>query len=154
MAKLQTDTGAIQTTITGEAEGEVLIVRTGVLVNESIPQLALFHKNGALVTQTGKGKLAFPFPGTLINIRLTTLISPTGADLIVDVHKNGGSDNVFTTQGNRPKVLDADADGLGAVAVPDVTAIALDDYFQIEIDQVGSIEPGVDLTVIFYWVPA
>ena len=90
----------------------------------------------------------FTAASTLVDFRVTVGTSPTDADLIIDPELNGGTDNLFTTQANRPKVLDADADGVGAVAVPDVTAMSANDFIVIDIDQIGSTVAGSDMTVI------
>jgi hypothetical protein len=68
---------------------------------------------------------------------------PTGADLVVDVNKNGVT--LFTTQANRPKVT-AGTNG-GVLAVPDVTTVADGDYLTCDIDVVGSGTAGADITV-------
>jgi hypothetical protein len=66
---------------------------------------------------------------------------PVGADLIVDVNRNGTT--IFTTQSNRPKILD----GGGSVpGTPDVT-ILFSGYLTVDVDQVGSTTPGSDITV-------
>lgn len=69
--------------------------------------------------------------------------APTGADLVVDVNKNGAT--IFSTQANRPRVA-AGGNG-GALAVPDVTSIADGDYLTVDIDAVGSGVAGADVTV-------
>lgn len=66
--------------------------------------------------------------------------SPTGAALIADVNKNGTT--IFTTQANRPQIAAADADGVGAVATPDVTTLAEGDRLTVDMDQVGSTVTG------------
>jgi hypothetical protein len=66
--------------------------------------------------------------------------APAGADLIVDVNKNGAT--VFSTQANRPKVVAGANAGLSVA--PDVTALAVGDRLSIDVDQVGSSTPGGD----------
>jgi hypothetical protein len=69
--------------------------------------------------------------------------APTGANLIVDVNKNGVT--VFTTQANRPTIT-AGSNG-GTLAAPDVTTLADGDYLTVDIDQIGSSVAGADVTV-------
>lgn len=69
-------------------------------------------------------------------------IAPTGADLVLDVHKNGVT--IFSTQANRPRVP-AGGNG-GALAVPDVTAIADGEYLTVDIDAIGSGVAGAAVT--------
>lgn len=70
-------------------------------------------------------------------------VAPTGADLVLDVHKNGAT--IFSTQANRPRVT-AGSNG-GALAVPDVTTIADGEYLTVDIDAIGSGVPGADVSV-------
>jgi len=99
-----------------------------------------------LTAATGPQKWVAPFAFTVLGVQLAVGTVPTGADLIVDVNKGGTT--LFTTQGNRPTVPAADADGIGAVAVPDVTAVADGDYLTVDRDQIGSTIAGGYLTVI------
>lgn len=114
--------------------------------------LSSFSQAGTLAVGTGTFKLPFTLNAEVISVRLAAATSPTGADLIVDVHKNGTT--IFTTQANRPRIVAGDADGVGAEVVPDVTAIAEGEYLTVDIDQVGSTVPGEDLTVVVEWRPS
>lgn len=69
--------------------------------------------------------------------------APTGADLIVDVNKNGTT--IFSTQGNRPTIA-AGTNG-GVADTPDVTTLADGDYLTVDIDQIGSSVVGANVTV-------
>lgn len=111
----------------------------------------VFSQAGTLTTGSGSFKLPFTLDAEIVSVQLAVATSPTGADLIVDVNKNGST--VFTTQANRPTVPDGDANGVGAEAVPDVTAISEGDYLTIDIDQIGSTVAGEDLTVVVEWRP-
>ncbi len=104
-----------------------------------------------LTTGGGSQKWVAPIDLTIIDVQLAVGTSPTGADLIVDVHKN--TVTIFTTQGNRPTVPDGDADGIGAAATPDVTAMTAGQYLTIDIDQIGSTIAGGELTVVIEWRP-
>jgi len=68
---------------------------------------------------------------------------PTGTDIIADINKNGTT--IFTTQTNRPRVLGG-TNG-GTLATPDVMSFADGDYLTVDIDQIGSVTPGADVTV-------
>lgn len=111
----------------------------------------VFFQAGTLTTGSGSFKLPFTLDAEIVSVQLAVGTSPTGADLIVDVNKNGTT--VFTTQANRPTVPDGDANGVGAEAVPDVTAVSEGDYLTIDIDQIGSSVAGEDLTVVVEWRP-
>lgn len=113
---------------------------------------AHFSQPGTLSTGTGSFKLPFTLAAEIISVQLAVGTSPTGADLIVDVNKNGTT--IFTTQANRPTVPAGDVDGVGAETIPDVTSIAEGEYLTVDIDQVGSTVAGEDLTVVVEWRPA
>jgi hypothetical protein len=98
---------------------------------------------GTLVVVTGKIKWIAPKAHTITNVIISVGTAPTGADIIVDVNKNGTT--VFTTQANRPKITAGNFTDTSSV--PDVTAIAQNDYLTVDIDQVGSSQPGADLSV-------
>jgi len=68
---------------------------------------------------------------------------PTGADLVCDVNKNGTT--IFTTQGNRPKVV-VSTNG-GVLATPDVTSVTDGDYITVDLDIIGSTIAGANVTV-------
>lgn len=68
---------------------------------------------------------------------------PVGTDIIADIHKNGTT--IFTTQPNRPRVLGG-TNG-GTLATPDVQSFADGDYLTVDIDQIGSVTPGADVTI-------
>jgi hypothetical protein len=67
----------------------------------------------------------------------------------VDVNKNGVT--IFSTQSNRPTIPAAGVTDLAdAINVPNVSA---GEFLTVDIDQVGSTNPGSDLTVtILYTV--
>jgi hypothetical protein len=74
---------------------------------------------------------------------ISVSVAPTGADVIVDVNKNGVT--IFTTQAKRPQI--AAGNNEDESDTPDVTALTKADYLTMDIDQVGSTIAGQDLTV-------
>lgn len=68
---------------------------------------------------------------------------PTGADIIVDLLKNGTT--IFTTPASKPEVLGGTNGGV--LATPDVQTFADGDYLTVSVDQIGSVTPGADVTV-------
>jgi hypothetical protein len=114
-----------------------------------------------LVAGTLTASTTVPKPGFVIAPAALTIeavevhveTAPTGANLIVDIHKiaaaSKGSDEtgttIYTTQGNRPTIT---AGGYYANAtLPDITAIAAGDVLRVYVDQIGSTVAGSDLTV-------
>lgn len=77
-------------------------------------------------------------------VRASVGTAPTGADLIVDVNRTGTT--IFSTQANRPTIA-ATANTSGKITNPDVTSLPDGDYLTVDVDQVGSTEPGQDLTI-------
>lgn len=107
-----------------------------------------FYRLGALTVVPGISRLKFPFAVTIINVTAAINTAPTGADIIIDVNLDGVT--IFTNQANRPRIL-AGQFKETADAVPDITAVANDQYLQIDVDQVGSAEAGSDITVFIYY---
>lgn len=112
------------------------------------PQQEVFGREGTLITGTGKSKMPMLSPGRILGVQARVNTAPTGASVIVDVNKNGGT--IFTTQGNRPTIA-ASALASG-VAVPDTQAFVAGDYLSIDIDQVGSTVAGADLLVAIRYI--
>lgn len=106
------------------------------------------------LTLTTALKLGFPVPcGLTITggiIRCGT--APTGADIIVDIHKipkdSVTSTTIFTTQANRPTI--AAGANQGTIVAPDVVSFDQGDIAEAQIDQIGSTIVGADLTVDLY----
>ena len=97
-----------------------------------------------LAVATGTKRLYLEQSTTIVAVRVHAVTAPTGANLIVDVNKNGTT--IFTTQANRPIVTDGSNAG-AAVTNMDVTSLAAGDYLTVDIDQVGSTIAGADATI-------
>lgn len=106
--------------------------------------LSAFSMTGTLSVTTGAQRLPIDGTYTIVGTRLMVGTAPTGADLVIDVNKNGTT--IYTTQANRPTIT-AGSNGGGPGSAPDVTTLAAGDYLTIDIDQVGSTVAGSDLTV-------
>ena len=119
--------------------------------------ITTLHKHATAVSVFFPGSLTVGDLVSIILPRAVNVVSPygkiyvdtvnTGADLIVEVKKNGTT--IYgSTPANRPTVTDSDADGWGAVAAPDTVAFAQFDLMTIEVAQVGSTVAGSDLSVM------
>jgi hypothetical protein len=97
------------------------------------------------ILSIGERPLRFYVPGTFTidKVFIAVDTAPTDASILVDVHKNGTT--IFTTQSGRPAITTGNF--TGESATPDVTTLALNDYLQFGIDQVGSSVAGGNLTV-------
>jgi hypothetical protein len=81
---------------------------------------------------------------TVASVRASVGTAPTGADIIVDINKNGTT--IFTNQANRPRII-AGMQTSGAVTNMDVKTVANGEFFTVDVDQVGSGIAGANLTV-------
>jgi hypothetical protein len=81
--------------------------------------------------------------GTITKARGYAETAPTGANIIIDINKNGST--IWSTQANRLNIV-AGAN-YGSQTTFDTTTFAEDDYFDVDIDQVGSTVAGSDLTI-------
>lgn len=80
---------------------------------------------------------------TISEVFIAVNTAPTGANVIVDVNKNGTT--IFTNQANRPEIA-ASANTDSTVSI-DVATWAAGEYLTIDVDQIGSALPGSDLVV-------
>lgn len=78
---------------------------------------------------------------TIVSPSILAKIAPTGADLIIDIKKNGVS--IFST---KPKILAGQTSDDGG-AVLSTTTVANGDILTYDITQVGSTVRGSDITV-------
>src|SRR5258705_8480437 len=124
-------------TVTGSgASGDPFILTTTARIDD----LATFALSGGLTAPTlGKLRFRFPFDATLEGVSAAVDTAPTGANIILDVNKNGVSIFPIST---KPTITATTFDTGGSEDVPDTTGILSGDYLQVDIDQVGSTIPG------------
>lgn len=108
-------------------------------------QLIVFAKQGSLSVAAGAGQFVFPQAVTIVGVSARTKTAPTGANVILDVNKNGTT--LFTTQGNRPNIVAGANQTAAEVTNMDVTAVGAGDYLSVDVDQIGSTVAGSDLVV-------
>ncbi len=99
--------------------------------------------SGVLTVRVGGHSFHVEEDYTILGVRATVGTAPTGTSIIVDVNK--AASTLFTTQANRPTI--AAGSQTSGVVVPDVTTISAGQALSVDIDQVGSTEPGRNLTV-------
>lgn len=106
---------------------------------------ALFTAEGTLSTATGSLRVYNCLSRTveIKKVFLSVSDAPTGADIIVDL--NNGGTTVFTTQSNRPKIVDGA--NTGYTTTINLATWADGEYLTFDIDQIGSGTPGQNLTV-------
>jgi len=80
---------------------------------------------------------------TISKVFLSVSDAPTGANLIVDVHKNGTT--IFTNQAHRPTIIAGQTTGF-TVDI-DVATWADGSYLEVAVDQIGSTIAGSNLVI-------
>jgi hypothetical protein len=107
--------------------------------------LSTYSKQGSLAVAPGTIRMPIDGTYTIINARAMVGTAPTGTDIILDINKNGST--IFTTQANRLHIT-AGTNSSGASASPDIISLVANDYLTVDIDQIGSVTPGSDLSVV------
>lgn len=106
-----------------------------------------FALDGILAVRTGVSRWYPPAACTLASCTAFVGTAPTGSAVTVDVNKNG------TTVLSSPLSI-SDGSYSSAVTTPTTTSMTATDYLTVDVDSIGSTEPGRDLTVrIVYTIP-
>jgi hypothetical protein len=118
---------------------------------------------GALTAGAGVLRYPLPFAAEVVQVDLHVNTAPTGADLILDINKNGTT--VFTDQSKRPKVLattfaatpvkvtpgvaaGANVPGIPVPSATPVATFAAGDYITVDVDQIGSTVAGSNAVLL------
>jgi hypothetical protein len=97
-----------------------------------------------LTTGTDKtGRIYVDFSGKITQVYASVNTAPTGANLIIDINKNGST--IWTTAANRATILATEYTETQETF--NITDFKSGDYFTLDIDQVGSTVAGAKLTV-------
>jgi hypothetical protein len=111
----------------------------------SVPSINFNDDRPVITTGNGVARWYNRGPAlTIVGVWVSAGVVPTGADIIVDVNINGTT--IYSTQANRPTVP-ATTNGGAISATPNTTAVAVGDYFTVDIDQIGSTIPGGRIVV-------
>lgn len=81
---------------------------------------------------------------TIRSVRASVGTAPTGADLVVDINRNGST--IFASSGDQPTITDG-ATTSGKVTSMATTTVNDGDRITIDVDQIGSSTAGSDLVV-------
>ena len=106
----------------------------------------LWYIDGTVATGDGQSAtIRAPFTGTIVRADAYVAGAPAGANIVVAIRKNGSTDIWSESPDHR---LNITAGGYSAnTATFDVVSVTEGDYFNLDIDQVGSSAPGSQLTV-------
>lgn len=120
-----------------DSTGKVIPLGGGKIYTFAIP--------GTLQAEDGKLRMYNTTGGalTISKVHIAVNSAPTGAAIIIDIHKNGTT--IFTTQSNRPQI--AISGFTGQSTTIEVPSWADGDYLQMDVDQIGSTLAGNDLVV-------
>lgn len=102
-----------------------------------------YSVNGTLGVDTDIYPIISGLAMTVKEILISVETAPTGADLIIDINKNGTT--MYTTQANRPTIPAGST--TATVSLPNIISIAKGDKITIDIDQVGSTNAGENLSL-------
>jgi hypothetical protein len=110
-----------------------------------ILQQTIFTIDGDVSVNTGNLRIYNNFGVTrnITKVFLSVSNPPTSQDLIIDVNKGGTT--VFTTQANRPVI--AGGANTGFTTTIDIPTWGTGEYLTVDVDQVGSGNPGANLTI-------
>lgn len=115
------------------------------IVSVYFPSMATWTVAGSLTASKAPFRFYNCFGGarTITKVKLWCETAPTGAAIIVDIHKNGTT--IFTTQSNRPQIAATANEGDSTTI--EVPSWADGEYLEMYVDQIGSTIPGSYLVV-------
>ncbi len=109
-----------------------------------LPVTFALATGGNVVTGTNvTNSVIVPYPCTILKAYAAAKVGPTGADLIFDLNVNGST--IWSDPGDRLTIADGATTDL--VSTFTTTVLAEDDEITIDVDQIGSVDPGGDITV-------
>jgi len=117
---------------------------TGLIKGPAIP-ISVAMSDAATDLTTGvKWTWYAPFAGEIEAVHAGVTTAPTGAGIIVDIHKGGTT--IMTTNKLDIDVSENDTTTAATAAALTTTTFAAGDKFEFEIDQIGSTVAGAGLT--------
>lgn len=102
-----------------------------------------FSTKGALVAVTGTVPWVAETSYTILGTICAVGTAPTGANLILDVKKNGVT--IYTTTANRPTITAGTKVSATSWPTPNVTSLVAGDVLTLDVAQIGSTVAGSDL---------
>jgi hypothetical protein len=108
-------------------------------------EIYTFTMQDQIETAVGTQFIPFDSDASLVSVQAVTSVSPTGQPILVDVNINNVS--VWTAPGDRI-TIPAGQDESAVVTVFDTDTFVAGDRLSIDVDQVGSGNPGEDLVVL------
>ena len=106
--------------------------------------------SGTLTTRTGKSRYRFPFNATINGISAIVDTPSNGLPILVDVNLDGAS--LFTNPSDRLTVPSGN-NTVAEISPTRTSSVLTGQYLTVDIDQVGSVFAGSDLTVFIRYTP-
>ena len=104
-----------------------------------------FFITGEVPVVAGSMRFVFPEAAVIEGVQAAVGTPPTGASLIVDTNKNFLT--LFIDQNTRPTITAGQ--NLSPYQLVGL-AVAAGDYLTVDVDQIGAVTPGEDLTVMIH----
>jgi len=131
------------------SDNNLFVLVDGEWVQPGIPELPLMLAvEGTLAVESGVIAVYAPYSGVLTRAHAAVWTPPVGADIVLDVNRNGTS--IFTDADDRLVIPDGlyTTDYVVLAGNPDITTeVTAGDYFSVDVDQIGSGTEGANLTV-------
>lgn len=135
----------LQNTVTVDAEDPSLVYVTvgGVATNQT-SLLQVWGYPEEIRVKVGQGRFYVPVRAAVLGVSATIDTPPEGGDIVIDLNRNFVS--MFADPADQPVITD------GQNLAAEVTVFAdplieAGDILTVDIDEVGSVQPGRDLTV-------
>ena len=109
---------------------------------DNIKRTIAFSLTGDLEVGESVMSVIVPYNMTIDNVKYSMDGIPSGASVLIDLHKNGTS--IYTTQANRPEINDG---SIHTGTLPDIITLAEGDKLTLEVDQVGTVVKGFGLSL-------
>lgn len=141
--------GKINTSEKGAANGVATLNASGKLTAAQMPnvsRLPAYSNTGPLIVNAGTHRFYNDSGAawTIAGVRANVGIPASGTSVIIDVNVDGTT--IFTAQNNRPAIA-AGVYTSGKVTNMTITSIPNGSFVTVDVDQVGSVVAGNDLTV-------
>ena len=126
----------------------IVTLARGPGIQQFLHQVQVFTVPGTISVGVGSARFYIPGAITLSNVRASVGTAPTGSAITIDVNKNGSS--VFTTN-LKPTIYAGQT--VVSTSTPNITSLTTGDYISVDVDSVGSLNPGQNLTVQIEFTP-
>lgn len=148
----------VNTNITPPAQQTVTIGLAQGISVQGIPgvqgirgeSMITYASSGPLSVRAGKSRYRFPFNATINGVSAAIDTPSSGSSIIIDVNLDGAS--LFTNPVDR-LTIPAGNNTAAEIVTTRTTSINTGQYVTVDIDQVGSVNPGSDLTVFLRYTP-